>query len=157
MNNRNLNRRTLLLALLRGLLASSLLMKLAPSALAQTRALTFGQLYDQVTFSGVVFSDLLKSLAGKEVRVRGYMAPPLKPKLDFFVLTRYPMSSCPFCSEIEDWPADIIFTRVLGNKNIKATKNPIEVRGRLELGPKKDPETGFLSMVRIYAKEVKQL
>lgn len=36
----------------------------------------------------------------------------LTAESDFFVLTRYPMSVCPFCSNAADWPVDIVLVRL---------------------------------------------
>ncbi|MDR1376077.1 MAG: hypothetical protein LBJ22_01085, partial [Synergistaceae bacterium] len=62
------------------------------------QALRFDEMYGGVSSLGIVLSDRLQSLAGQTVVMEGFMAPPLKPTLSFFVLTRVPMSLCPFCS-----------------------------------------------------------
>lgn len=85
----------------------------------------------------------------------GYMAPPLKPMPSFFVLTKQPMAVCPFCSTDADWPEDIVLVTMPSGKSVTPTEKPVRVRGRLEIGSKTDPETGFVSLVRIYATEVK--
>jgi hypothetical protein len=82
------------------------------------------------------------------------MAPPLKPALDFFVLTRQPLALCPFCSTDADWPVDIVFIRMPSGKTIRPTEHPVRVVGTLEIGPAVDEATGFLSIVRIKADRV---
>lgn len=64
-----------------------LLLALGGLGLAQT-PLEFSELYSKTTVRGVEFSPKLQALAGKQVVMAGWMAPPLKPKLDFFVLTK---------------------------------------------------------------------
>jgi hypothetical protein len=116
--------------------------------------LKFSELYSGGGVRGLAFSDLAKSLAGKQVTMVGYMAPPLKPSLDFFVLTKQPMAICPFCSTDADWPNDIVL--VLVKRSLKALPSDLalKVTGRLELGSRTDPETGFVSQVRLYADEI---
>lgn len=122
---------------------------------AQSRAtLKFGELYGRVTVRGVEFSSKLKALAGKQVTMSGYMAPPLKPKLDFFVLTREPMATCPFCTTAADWPADIVLVIMPPGKELEPSVRGLTVTGRLDIGVKRDDETGFVSLVRLYAERV---
>jgi hypothetical protein len=75
------------------------------SSLAQQPApvqLKFSELYGKVTIRGMEFSPKLLEAGGKRVEILGYMAPPLKPRIEFFVLTKTPMSTCPFCSTAAD-------------------------------------------------------
>lgn len=96
-----------------------------------------------------VLAEPLKALAGKPVEMIGYMAPPLKAEANFFVLTRTPMAVCPFCETEMQWPDDIVL--VLTGDTIDAVpyNRRIRVRGTLDLGFEKDPDTGFVSLVRI--------
>lgn len=89
--------------------------------------------------------------------IAGFMAPPIKPDLDFFVLTRSPMALCPFCSTDADWPDDIVFVRMKGGRTIRPTEKPVQVEGTLEVGSAVDEATGFVSLVRIIADEVRVL
>jgi opacity protein-like surface antigen len=116
-------------------------------------SLKFSELYAGSTVRGLQFSDTLKDLAGKPVKMQGFMAPPLKPALDFFVLTAQPMSICPFCDSDASWPSDIVLIYVEGG-GIIATTQPLEVTGRLEIGSHTDENTGFVSQIRIYADKV---
>lgn len=95
------------------------------------------------------FSDLAHSLKGSRVSVGGYMAPPLKADSQFFVLTRIPMAVCPFCETEAEWPRDILAIYTKRNVDVVAFNSKIVTRGVLELGPYKDPETGFLSRARL--------
>lgn len=116
--------------------------------------LKFADIYIRLTASGVEQSPPLARLNGKTVEMNGFMAPPLKPKLDFFVLTRDPMAICPFCTSAADWPPDIVLVLMPKNVEIDATTRPLRVTGRLEVGMKRDAETGFVSLVRLYAERV---
>ena len=84
------------------------------------------------------------------------MAPPLKAELDWFVLTRIQLAYCPFCSTAADWPDDIALV-YLQDSAIRPTEKPLRLRGRLEVGPAVDPETGMVSLVRIYADKLETL
>jgi hypothetical protein len=77
------------------------------------------------------------------------MAPPLKAESDFFVLTRFPMSICPFCSNAADWPIDIVVVKLSSASEVISPAYAISVSGTLEFGVKVDPDTGFVSLVRI--------
>lgn len=132
------------------------LLALGGFSLAQT-TLEFSELYSKITVRGVEFSPKLRALNGKTVQMIGWMAPPLKPKLDFFVLTKAPMATCPFCSSEADWPPDIVLVIMPPGRTAEPTTKRIRVVGRLEVGAKTDPETGFVSLVRIYADRVEEV
>jgi hypothetical protein len=102
-------------------------------------------------------SDKLLNADGRRVRINGFMAPPLKPALDFFVLTRTRLEACPFCSSMADWPADILLVTMPRGESIELTYEPIQVVGRLEVGEAVDPETGFFSLLRLRAESVAPL
>jgi hypothetical protein len=86
----------------------------------------------------------------------GFMAPPLKPTLAFFVLTQIPMSICPFCSTDADWPSNIVLVKLGDPVTALPFDQPIRVTGLLELGTQVDAETGFVSLVRIRADTVEK-
>ena len=119
--------------------------------------LSFDEFYDGYNVrTGLILSDKLVSLDGQEVIIEGYMAPPLKAELDWFVLTRVQLAYCPFCSTAADWPDDIALV-YLQDSAIRPTEKPLRLRGRLEVGPAVDPETGMVSLVRIYADKLETL
>ncbi|WP_425146301.1 hypothetical protein [Deinococcus sp.] len=138
----------------------ALALLLAPAGQAQSgtpAVMKFSELYSNVTVRGIEFSPKLTGLAGKQVTMTGFMAPPLKPKLDFFVLTKAPMSTCPFCSSAADWPPDIVLVIMPNGKLLDPYMGAIRITGRLEVGIKRDDETGFVSLVRLYADKVEDL
>lgn len=120
-------------------------------------ALTFDEFYSTFDMRrGYQMSDKLLSLDGQEVVIEGYIAPPLKPKLDFFVLTQIRLAFCPFCSTDADWPAQMALV-YLEEAEILDLTLPVRVRGRLEVGSSLDAETGMVSLVRLYAYEIEEL
>ncbi|MDR3435967.1 hypothetical protein [Telmatospirillum sp.] len=112
-------------------------------------ALTFDGLYKSFGVRGLEFSDRLLSLKDSIVSMKGYMAPPLKAESHFFVLTREPMALCPFCQSDAEWPLDIVVIYLDGTAPLVSAGDPITVHGRLQVGSWTDPETGFVSQVRI--------
>jgi hypothetical protein len=119
--------------------------------------ITFDEFYEGFDMrKGLTLSDKLLSLDGTEVVMEGYMAPPLKPELDWFVLTQIRLEFCPFCSSDADWPTDIAVV-YLTNDKVVATQAPVRIQGRMEIGSSIDPETGMVSLVRIYADEIETL
>ncbi|UJF24378.1 hypothetical protein L0B52_08575 [Suttonella sp. R2A3] len=123
-------------------------MFLIPIATAKT-IIDFNQLYGSFSPLGLEFSDRVKENVGKEVVIKGFMAPPLKAEAQFFVLTKMPMSICPFCSTDADWPTDIVVIYLKKKQTFTQYNQQIEVEGRLETGSWTDPDTGFVSQLRL--------
>jgi hypothetical protein len=107
--------------------------------------ISFKELYGK----RMVFSDKTLALAGQQVVIEGYMAPPLKAEASFFVMTKIPLAVCPFCDNEADWPADILFVRMAERQDFVKFNRRIRVLGRLEVGTEKDDETGFVSRLRL--------
>ncbi|MGX1305843.1 hypothetical protein AB7M35_000563 [Amorphus suaedae] len=114
-------------------------------ARAADEPLRIRALYDK----GFVFSSAAEALNGDRVTFRGFMAPPLKADSTFFVLTARPMAVCPFCESEAQWPDDILAVYAKRVVDVIPFNVEIVARGRLELGTYEDPETGFVSRVRI--------
>ena len=115
---------------------------------------TFSDLYADVETQE--FSSELEAASGKTVTMLGYAAPPLKPDADFFVLTKYPMSVCPFCETEAEWPPDIVYVKLPKGGTDTIIFGALEVTGTLEVGTAKDPDTGFVSKIRIQAEKVER-
>ena len=109
----------------------------------------FDDLYERET----VLTAKLQALGRPAIEMLGFMAPPLKAEAKFFVLTRSPMAVCPFCETEMQWPDDIVL--VLTDEAISAAPYNVRIRvtGRLDLGFEKDPETGFVSLIRLESAE----
>lgn len=125
----------------------------APSLLASraqaAERLRFDDLYSGWSVTGLRFSERAQALAGHAATVAGFMAPPLKAEADFFVLTREPLSMCPFCSSDAEWPPDIVVAYLRHDAQPTAPNEVIEVTGQFELGSWTDPATGFVSQARL--------
>lgn len=136
----------------RGLLGAVALLPvaaMASHASAEAAPLTFDDLYSKFSPLGLEFSPKAKSLNGQSVEMSGFMAPPLKAEAKFFVLTEIPMSICPFCSTDADWPDNIVVIYLDEAQTFVQPGTRIEVSGTLEVGSWTDPETGFLSRLRL--------
>jgi len=121
---------------------------LAPFASLSARAA------ELVTFADLSVADdqytaKARKLAGKVVEMHGYMAPPLKPEIDFFVLTSLPTAICPFCDAAASWPDDIVLVHLSRPVRALAYDRLLDVSGILEIGIDTDAATGFVSLVRL--------
>lgn len=116
---------------------------------ANAASLDFSDMYSGASSEGLVFSDTLNSLNGSEVTMTGFMASPLKPSINFFVLTETPMAVCPFCSTDADWPYNMVVVYVNGSVDALPYDQEVTVTGTLDLGSYMDGDTGFVSQVRL--------
>ncbi len=121
----------------------------SPPARAALPQLGFNELYAKISVTGLTLSDKLKALTGQRIAMRGFMAPPLKAEAKFFVLSSTPLSICPFCSSDADWPEDIVVVYLNEKQTFVQYNAPIDVEGALEVGSWTDPETGFVSLIRL--------
>ncbi len=115
----------------------------AKTATAAAPQLKFRELYAPK----MTFSSQAKKLDGRKIQMKGYIAPPLKADIHFFVISRLPLFECPFCDEEAEWPDNIVV--VYTKQPIPTDVVPVNITGRLELGTKTDPKTGFVSRVRL--------
>lgn len=116
---------------------------------ANAASLDFSDMYSGASSEGLVFSDTLNSLNGSKVTMTGFMAPSLKPSINFFVLTETPMAVCPFCSTDADWPYNMVVVYVNGSVDALPYDQEVTVTGTLDLGSYMDGDTGFVSQVRL--------
>lgn len=133
----------------RRLLTAAAVLLALPARGAAADSIAFDELYGSIGVLGLTFSEKLEALAGGRVRMQGFMAPPLKAEAKFFVLTEAPTALCPFCSSDADWPDDIVVVYLDRAQTFEQANALIEVTGTLEVGSWTDPETGFVSLVRI--------
>ncbi|MBZ8141590.1 hypothetical protein CLD22_17000 [Rubrivivax gelatinosus] len=119
--------------------------------------LSFDTLYKSVGVLGIQYSERALALRGQPVRLRGYMAPPLKPESRFFVLTREPVAVCPFCASDAEWPVDIVVVYLRDTLAPVDFNRRVEASGRLEIGSRTDPTTGFVSQVRLVDAQVHEV
>ena len=128
-----------------GTLAAAPLFATITPAFADTPSLRFRDMYSR----GKDLSEAALALQGQRIEMIGYMAPPLKPEIDFFVLTKIPMATCPFCNDAADWPNDIVVSYFEGDMDFTRFSNLIRVEGTFDTGVKTDEPTGFVSKVRL--------
>jgi len=133
----------------RALLGLGLAATLAPVRAWAAADLGFDELYGKVSVLGLEFSRKVLELDGQTVRVTGFMAPPLKAEANFFVLGKQPMAICPFCSSDADWPDDIVVIYLTKKRTFEHITDRVVVEGTLEHGSWTDPETGFVSLLRL--------
>ena len=133
----------------RALLGVAVVLAPAAAQALDLASLQFDQLYKSFGVRGYEFSDTLLGLKGKPVVMRGYMAPPLKPEIDFFVLTSLPTAICPFCDAAASWPDDIVLVKLSRPVRALAYDILLNVSGTLEIGEETDAGTGFVSLVRL--------
>lgn len=132
----------------RGCLALLAAASITP-ARAATAQLSFEELYARIGVLGLEFSEKVQALGGQTVRMMGFMAPPLRAESSFFVLSKIPMALCPFCSSDADWPEDIVVVYLRKRQTFVQYNAAIAVEGNLEYGSWTDPETGFVSLLRL--------
>lgn len=131
-----------------GLLPADSFTPLAP-ATHNYPLLVFKDIYATVGVIGLRLGARAKDLAGMPVRIRGYMAPPDLTQSDFFVLTRAPVITCPFCDPGTSWPDDVVLALLERESRFVDPGQPIEVVGELELGAQLDFRTGATRLVRL--------
>jgi hypothetical protein len=120
-----------------------------PPATHNYPLLGFKEIYATVGAIGLRLAERAKALAGGPVRIQGYMAPPDLERSDFFVLTRAPIVTCPFCDPGTNWPDDMVLALLERESRFVDPAQPIEVVGELELGAKLDLRTGAMRLVRL--------
>jgi hypothetical protein len=121
---------------------------LAPFAALPARAAELVTFTD-LTVADDQYTEKARKLAGTMVEMHGYMAPPLKPEIDFFVLTSLPTAICPFCDAAASWPDDIVLVNLSRPVRALAYDRLLDVSGILEIGTTTDEATGFVSLVRL--------
>lgn len=129
----------------RDLLIAGLFMMVAPALRAEITLFKMRDLYEK----DLSFSELALDHDDRDIEVKGFMAPPLKAQSNFFVLTKKPMSVCPFCETEADWPDDIVVVYTEDLVDVVPFNVPIAVNGKLSLGTYRDEEIGFVSRVRL--------
>lgn len=114
-------------------------------AVGQDATAQIGHLYNP----DLSLSDHARSMAGTRIRVAGYMAPPLMDESRFFVLIDHPMPACPFCSPDLVWPTDTVAVYTRQAVKLSPFHVGVLTTGTLDLGLYTDPDTGFVSTVRL--------
>src|ERR1700733_12021864 len=111
--------------------------------------LTFNEIYATTGIIGLRLGEKAKDLKGQPVVIKGYMAPPVADEGDFFVMTRAPVVTCPFCDFGAAWPDDIVLTQLEKPTGFVEPFQAIEVAGVLDIGAQHDVRTGAMRLVRL--------
>ena len=109
--------------------------------------LTFGQLAESIRANFDV-TQQMKSYAGKEVEIHGFIIPAGPPDLSFFLLSRVSALGN-YCCEVPVGQDETVY--VFGAKGVKLPFDPLRVyrvRGVFEVGKQVDRAYG-VSMFRI--------
>lgn len=88
----------------------------------------------------------LRALAGTRVRVRGFALPHRGLAARFFVLAADPTTICPHCRPD---PGSESVLAVEPRDRFAMAPGPATWTGRLDLGGRIDPATGFFSRARL--------
>ncbi len=80
---------------------------------------------------------------------RGYMAPPDAIRSDFFVLTRRPIITCPFCDPGAYWPDDVVIAQLECDTGSSIRRIRWRLSGELDLQARYDTRTGARRLVRL--------
>ena len=120
-----------------------------PQATDNYPLLPFKDIYATIGVVGLRLGDRAKDLARKPARIRGYMAPPIVDAADYFILTRSPALTCPFCDPGSGWPDDVVLVQLERDSRFVDPAQPIEVAGIVDIGAKWDPRTGAVRLVRL--------
>jgi len=94
-------------------------------------------------------SKKFKELNGEQVSIKGWMGEVLNLGKGWFLLISEPGGECPFCSEDESFWNEIMLVFVEDSAQLRYTKEPLVVEGRLDVGIKVD-ESNFKTMFRLY-------
>lgn len=139
-----------------GLVASALV----PSAAATSAAASALPVLDlENLYVGAIgrtrFAPSVEALAGQLVAVDGYSLPHLRPGAGFACIAATPAITCPHCREdMVTIPWDMAVWYPLDGERLISTERPGRAVGELELGARRDPRTGFVSVVRLRARPV---
>src|SRR6185437_8296749 len=120
-----------------------------PRATDNYPLLPFKDIYATRGVIGLRLADRAKELARQPVRIRGYMAPPVVDTADYFILTRSPVNTCPFCDPGTGWPDDVVLVLLKRDSCFADPGQAIEVAGEFEIGAQLDTRTGTVRLVRL--------
>lgn len=96
------------------------------------------------------FAPEVEALAGQVVAVDGYFLPHLRPGAGFACIAATPAITCPHCREnMFTIPWDMVVWYPSEDDKPIATEEPGRAVGELELGARRDPRTGFVSVIRL--------
>lgn len=125
-----------------------------PTPAQEAPRLTFAQLVDSMRANFDV-TQQIKSYAGKEVEIQGFIVPAGPPDLSFFLLSRVSALGN-YCCEVPTGQDETVY--VFAAKGLKLAYDPLRVyrvRGTFEAGKQVDRTYG-VSMFRIRGARVEE-
>ena len=124
---------------------------------ASLTELTFNEFFETPIGSrGLVLTEKLRSLNGKEVRITGYPVLQEKSGSEMFLLTAMPVQLHDEHSGLaDDLPAATVFVLVGSSKGVQPRQRigKIEVSGVLTIGSREEAD-GRISLIRINANKI---
>ncbi len=107
-------------------------------------------LYDADDVTRLKFSEATLSLAGNVVAARGYITPHTRESAPFFIVSAQPLGKCPHCDATKAKPREAIaYYPRPGTLAAPLNVEFVRIHGTLELGAKRDFDTGFVTTVRL--------
>jgi hypothetical protein len=138
-----------------GVLLSLAWLGLAPFAEGQERPrLTFAELADSIR-ANFDLTQHIRSYAGREVEIQGFIVPAGPPDLSFFLLSRVSALGN-YCCEVPTGQDETVY--VFAPRGVTLRYDPLRVyriRGLFEAGKHVDPTWG-VSMFRIRGAQVEE-
>lgn len=105
----------------------------------------------QTDGGGLDFAPHVLAAASRLVIVTGYVAPHLQPGAPFHLVSHVPLSACPHCLGNRTLPKGTAAFYPLKENGASYSPgaDPVSLKGYLELGAKVDPQTGFVTTIRL--------
>lgn len=113
--------------------------------------LDLATLYETDGSGGLNFAPHVLAAVSRLVVVTGYVAPHLQPGAPFHLVSHIPLSACPHCLGNRTLPkGTVAFYPLRANgASYEPGADPVALKGYLELGAKVDPQTGFVTTIRL--------
>jgi len=121
-----------------------------PQELAVLPELSFNEFFGPIGPEGLEYSDKIRALAGRRVRVRGFIVQQTERAPGLFLLTGWPVKvdTRADCNETDTPPAMIHVLVPGAEKILPYMPGPRVLSGMLELGPRTEAD-GRISVARL--------
>lgn len=114
--------------------------------------LELDDLYAPGDVARLKFTSRIRALAGEIVSVEGYRLPHNRSGARFICVSSEPGKTCPHCAAMATMPRGMIaYYPPTGQTEVAAPNDRVVISGVLELGAKRDFDTGFVTTIRIRA------
>jgi|GEM_PF-2348736 len=116
--------------------------------------ISFDQFFTKSNTGEGQITDLMKSLNGKKVGIKGYMTELTPIDNRFIYLVPTAGAACPFCSADNPKYLEAIAIYPPDGKVVDFTQDALWAYGTLEVGEEVDEATGLISMFRLKAESI---